>query len=205
MSNKKESLLIEKINNAVDKAATGGVFHVGITLLKSNNTWTFSGHPMLVDALSAHAEVILPTLEEASRNIPTELLEMVDLGDSEYRTPTLLPPMPAPLSNLALTTTRSYVAKSLTILTGVRNSRLLYKQERPSWWPEEIPFAKPGHVPDSLTKEFGSSASNEWHLRLRRIVYEMYRHVHQDFRRNVDPEGWHSFQKKYENKQTNEH
>ena len=195
---KHESALIEKINKAISEAAKYGIFHAGVTLLKSKNTWTFSGHPMMVEALSVHSDVILPTLEAATIEIESETNEMVRLGETDYRTQTVLPPLPAPLTKLSLVASRSYVANSLSILTGIHDSRLLYKRPPPEWWPEEIPYAKPGLIPQSLMDEFGSGGSSEWHLRLRAIIYVMYRHVHQDYRKNVDAEGWRSFLKRYE-------
>lgn len=116
-----------------------------------------------------------------------------DNDDCETRK--VLPPMPAQLSSLPLIDARKYVAHGLCILTGIKDRRQTYKQGKPSWWPEGIPFAKPAKVPESIQKEFGDYASAEWHDCLRAIIYTMHRETSQDYRKNVDTELWNQYGK----------
>ena len=190
---KLEQGLIERLNKAIENAGKHGMFHVGITLIKSRNSWTFSGHPLLVEALASHSDVILPTLEATALNIKETVNEMVELGETSYQTQLVLPPLPAPLTKISLAAARSYIANCLSVITGIRDCRLVYKQPRPEWWPAEIPFEKPGTTPQSIMAQYGSGASAQWHLRLRTIIYMMHGHTNQDFRKNVDSEGWRSF------------
>ena len=70
--------------------------------------------------------------------------------------------------------------------------------QKPRWWPEAIPFAKPGVVPPTFKEQFGAEASLEWHKCLKQIIYLMHCESGQDYKTNVSEEGWKSFLQKYE-------
>ena len=195
---KAEKIIIEKYNNLVREAAKYGIYIGGVTLRKSRNTWTFCGQRVVVEALTAHSDVLLPTLEKHAAEIGENMsLEgQIDMDDAKYQTQKVLPPMPTKLASLPLIAARSYVSHGVSILTGISDTRLLYRQPKPRWWLAGIPFEKPGIVPESFQSEFGSTASAEWHNCLRAIIYMMHHETSQDFRINVDPDVWKSFGKK---------
>ena len=190
---KSENAAIEKLNRCIEKCSKVGVFHAGVTLRKSKNSCLFSGHPVLLKALSKHSETLIPCLEKAAANVDNLSKDLVKIGHEDYSTQTVLPPMPAPLTSLPCTSVRAYVSAGMHLLTGVRDSRQLYKQERPEWWPKAIPFQKPCVVPSSFQRAYGTSANSEWSRCLRRVIFEMHLDTRQDFRKNVDGDGWRSF------------
>ena len=107
-----------------------------------------------------------------------------------------LPPLPCPLTQLHLVVARSYISNAMLILLDIKDARLLYKGGRPNFWPEDVPFCKPGPVPSSYYDKYGGNASKAWHVDLKKIIYAMHRHLNQDFNKNISKEGWTKFEKK---------
>ena len=107
-----------------------------------------------------------------------------------------LPPLPCLLTRLPLVVARSYISNALHILLDIKDARLFYKNTRPNFWPEEVPFCKPGPVPSSYYDKYGGNASKAWHVDLKKIIYAMHRHLNQDFNKNISKDGWTKFEKK---------
>ena len=70
---KAEKIIVEKFNTMVREAAKHGIYIGGITLRKSRNTWTFCGQRVVVEALTTHSAVLLPTLEENAARIGEDM------------------------------------------------------------------------------------------------------------------------------------
>ena len=192
---KLELKAIDRLNQASISCQKYGVFHGGITLRKSSNTWAFFGHQLIVDALAACQSVIIPALEAEASNID-ETENFIAIGNEQYETQRVLPPLPSPLKTISVVDSRSYVANCLQLLTRFRDKRLMYQQTKPIWWPQSIVFAKPAKVPSSYYEKFENKASSQWHKSLKHIIYYMHKETRQSFERNVDAQGWEDFCKK---------
>ena len=123
---------------------------------------------IIVDALTEMGAELLPALEAEVSNIAVEksAVDEVGMNNSNYQSVKVLPPMPSKLAKLSCKNTRLYVSRGISIITKIRDTRKLYKQDCPGWWPEKIPFVKPGVVPELFQKGFGDSASSKWHNHL---------------------------------------
>ena len=194
---KSEKDAILKLNQAVKNAAKFGIYVGGLSLQNSKNVWTFFGSRVLVNTLTANSDTLIQHIEtELAESNGEKMKEMVELGNPNYQTCKVLPPLPNKIENITVVNARAYVSHAIAILTGVHDMRLAYSQPPPTWWPSHIPFNKPGLVPQQLMQRHGNSAASIWHKCLKNIIYYAHQQTQQDFRMNVDSKGWDSFMKK---------
>ena len=193
-----EKAIEDRFDHLVKDAAKAGIYIGSCVLYKSRNKWSFSGNRAIVDALTSVYNVLLLALENEADNVGIDKKDdRVVMNDSNFSMDICLPPMPNKLAKLSCESIRSYISRGLSIITVIKDSRKLYKQERPRWWLEKIPFVKPGVVPTSYQEKYGNLASSKWHDALCAVFFMMHKETSQDYRKNVDEDMWDRFCKKF--------